>query len=257
MHTPNRQIIGKGLTSVVYEWGEGRVLKLFEAWLPRASIEREFVATRALHDAGLSVPATYELIELDGRQGIVFERIAGISLFQQVQARPWRLFSAARQLAELHADLHRRPAPSGLRSQHQQIASWIDACSWPDDEKNSARRSLSGLPDGSTICHGDFHPENILLTARGPVIIDWIAATRGHPLGDVARTSLLFEVANFPEDAPRHMHFLLKIARTALHATYLRRYFQIGSGRRAEISGWRTPLMAGVSAWRERRGGLE
>ena len=29
---------------------------------------------------------------------------------------------------------------------------------------------LDELPEGSQLCHGDFHPGNILMTARGPVL---------------------------------------------------------------------------------------
>lgn len=49
----------------------------------------------------------------------------------------------------------------------------------------------------------DFHPDNVLLAARGPVIIDWPDATRGQPLADVARTSLLLRLGGLPPGWPR------------------------------------------------------
>jgi len=254
---PSSEVIGKGLTSVVYAAGEGKVIKLFESWVPEPKIRREFTITRALHAAGLPVPAVYEIAERDGRMGIVFERVDGISLFRSVKARPWRLFGAARQLAELHAQLHGLRAPVELPTQRDQLAGWIDASDYPPERKTAAHAQLARLPSGDAVCHGDFHPENILLSPHGPVIIDWIAGTRGHPVGDVARTSMLFERANLPADAGWHMKALLKCARTVLHRTYLKHYFRLRPGSREEIEAWRLPQMAATSAWRAARDGFD
>ncbi|WP_127506823.1 phosphotransferase [Actinoplanes solisilvae] len=55
-------------------------------------------------------------------------------------------------------------------------------------------RHLHSLParsgDGS-IVHLDLHPDNVLLTARGPVVIDWRNAGDGDPDFDTALTALI------------------------------------------------------------------
>jgi uncharacterized protein (TIGR02172 family) len=251
------KLIGKGLTSDVYEWSDGRVLKLVANSAPAAVMkriygqaEREYAITRAVHAAGLPAPATYELVEIDGRKGIVFERIEGPSMFDYVVARPWTLFAAARQLAELHAQLHGVTAPAELPSQREQFERYIAAATFSDDEKEATRRCLDRLPQGDAVCHGDFHPGNILLTKRGPVIIDWSTASRGHPLGDVAGTSMLFEVGGLPEGSPMHIRVLFRCTRALLCVTYLKRYFQLRPGMRRKLDEWRPPVLAGVSAWR-------
>src|SRR5262245_42702647 len=221
-------IIGKGYCSDVYAWGDGRALKLFHAWVPRATGEREYRVTRTVHAAGLPVPAVFDLVDVAGRCGIVFERIHGPSMYESVQARPWTLFRAVRQFAELHARVHRCACPVELPTQRERIARGIEAA---DDLSAEARRTaldhLADLPDGAALCHGDFHPANVLLTPRGPVIIDWGAATRGHALGDVARTSRLIRIASLPPWAPRHMHLLLSCSRALIHRGYLKRYLQL------------------------------
>ena len=35
------------------------------------------------------------------------------------------------------------------------------------------------------------HPANVVLTAEGPVVIDWIDATLGNALADVARSAII------------------------------------------------------------------
>lgn len=246
-----RPIIGKGFTSDVYEWEPGRVLKLFHAGAAAGRIEREFLATRAVHALGLPAPAAYELVEVDGRYGIVLERVEGVSLYAQVQARPWMLFAAVRRLAELHVRISSSPAPAGLPSQRDWIAGKIDACAAAtDSEKRRARERLNALPDGDALCHGDFHPANVFETARGPVVIDWETATCGHPAGDAACTCLLIRHASLPEEAPRHMRLLLAATRKLIHRGYLNAFVRAGLATPQQIAAWQQPLAAAAARWR-------
>jgi aminoglycoside phosphotransferase (APT) family kinase protein len=235
-------LVGKGFCADVYAWGQGRVLKLFHGSLASERAQREFAATRAVHATGLPVPATYELLEIEGHPGIVFERIEGGSLLEHTQKRPWRLFAAIRQAAELHAEIHRYPAPPDLPALRARIAERVDASDSPAPDKRTARERLAALPDGSALCHGDFHPGNVLLTPRGPVVIDWSAASRGHPVGDVACTSRLMRTAGLPPWAPWHARALLRCLRSAMHRAYLTHYFRRHNGSRREVEEWQLPL---------------
>jgi uncharacterized protein (TIGR02172 family) len=246
----SESLIGKGFNSNVYAWGHGQVLKLFHNWVTPAKIEREFISTRAIHATGLPVPAVYELVELEGKRGIIFERLDGISVMQYVQSKPWEMFRLTRHLAELHAQIHRCACPSELPSQRDWIAERLEAVDLPEEEKEAVRRRLAELPDGNAICHGDFHPENVLLTQRGLVVIDWDTATRGHPLGDVACTSRLIQTAQLPSWAPRFMHLLVKCSRVLLHRTYLKRYLQVNSGTREQVETWQKTISKAFGAWR-------
>jgi aminoglycoside phosphotransferase (APT) family kinase protein len=211
------QLIGSGLTSDVYSWGPDRVLKLFRPGVDRAIAQRELDVSRAVHAMGVPAPAAHDLIEVDGRPGIVFDRLVGPSLVDYVESRPWALFEAARMLADLHAQLHAREAPPELPA-------------------------LEGHPSAKALCHGDFHPGNIILTSAGPVIIDWETAHRGHPLADVARTSRLFQHASLPDTTSRFVRVLFAASRGLLHASYLRRYLRLRPGTREEIRAWERAL---------------
>lgn len=247
-------LVGRGQNSDVFSWGEDSVLKLYFPSFPAEVTQREYVIARAVYAAGHAAPAVRDVVEIGGRHGIIFERVHGPSLVQQVERRPWRLFAAARQLAEWHVRLHDSPAPVELPAQRDQIARWIDradGCS--DAEKETARRHLAQLPPGDRLCHGDFHPANVILSARGPVIIDWSTGTRGHALADVARTSVLFESASLPPETAVHLRLLMKFARRLLHATYLKRYFELRPGSLEDLEFWRVPQRMAGLAWRAER----
>ena len=239
-------IVGKGFCSDVYAWGQGRVLKLFHGRLARDRADREYEGTRAVHAAGLPVPAAYELVEVEGRCGIVFERVDGVSLLDSTQARPWTLFRAIRQFAELHAEIHRCTAPAGLPSLRERITARIEASDSPAADKQAARDRLAGLPDGTALCHGDFHPGNVLVTPRGPVVIDWGSACCGDPIGDVAWTSRLMRTAGLPPWSPGYMHLLLRCLRSVMHRSYLKRCLRLHAGTRRQVEAWQGPLAVAI-----------
>jgi hypothetical protein len=67
-------LLAKASTADVYVWGVGHVLKLFHERTPWHA--NEVTATRIAHEARLPVPEVIDgLIEVGGREGIVFERI--------------------------------------------------------------------------------------------------------------------------------------------------------------------------------------
>jgi tRNA A-37 threonylcarbamoyl transferase component Bud32 len=235
-------LVDKGFCSDVFAWGEGRALKLYHRGTLPARVEREFAATRAVHTAGIPAPAAFEMVEVDGRHGIVFERIDGVSLLGYTQARPWAIFEAIHLLAELHARIHRCVAPAGLPTQRSRLAAVIDAADLPTAQKRAAQDRLLTLPDGGALCHGDFHPANVLVTPRGPVVIDWGSASVGAPLGDVACTSRLIRTASLPPWSPKDAHLLLHYLRSWMHRSYLKRYFELQEGNRQQLASWEVPL---------------
>jgi uncharacterized protein (TIGR02172 family) len=238
-------LIGAGRTADVFAWGGERILKLYQDWMPAVAVEREFIFTRACREAGLPVPAAEELLQVDGRLGIVFERIRGVSMLKILETRPWKFVSLSRLLAELHAKMHALRLPDGSMSQREQIERGIE---WAKDlsemEKAAVRDRLARLPDSDAICHGDFHPDNVLMTDRGPVIIDWMTGTRGHPLADVARTALLFQTGGLPPRIPAYMRLLINVTRASMYATYSNRYRHLRPARREQIDAWQLPLLA-------------
>jgi aminoglycoside phosphotransferase (APT) family kinase protein len=245
------ELVSKGATSDIFAWSENRLLKLLHPRYPREVAERECEIIRSLHATGCPAPRAYEVLELDGRFGFVLERIDGISLLQLVERKPWKLFYSARLLADLHAQVHQYTAPLNLPTQRSQLERWFaQAKDFTVRQRTAAAASLAQLPDGGTLSHGDFHPANILLSSRGPIIIDWSTATRGNALVDVARTCVLFESSKLPPQSPTYMHLLLAVSRRLLYRTYLHRYLALAGVSRPEITKFLPIQRAAQSAWR-------
>src|SRR5262249_35191701 len=136
-------LLGKGFCSDVFAWGEGRALKLFHGRVSRDRAARKYAVTRAIHAAGVPAPAVYDLVEVHGRCGIVFERVEGASWLECTRVRRWSILGAERLLAELHARIHRCRAPAGLPSLRERIAERIEAGDAPEADKQAARDRLA------------------------------------------------------------------------------------------------------------------
>jgi aminoglycoside phosphotransferase (APT) family kinase protein len=185
-------LVARGNTSEVYEWGHGAVVKVLRAGIPREWAERESTTSELVHAAGLPAPAVLDVVTVNSRVGIVFERVEGISMWDQMLADPAGASTLIRLLVKLQAEVNASCAPSGLPKVCDRLRQNIDAAAMLTDvEKTAARGSLECLPDGNSLCHFDVHPNNVLLGRTGPVIIDWFDAAVGDPAADVVRSSVL------------------------------------------------------------------
>lgn len=245
--------IGVGRTAEIYAWGEGRALRLFR---DGASIEyalREMQAFRVAHDAGLPCPAVYPfddsedgLVRIGGRIGFVMDRVGGPSMLATLSRRPWLLMRYARRFANLHLMVHSRSVTSlpSQRLRFERVIERIQA-DVGDDIAAGIREALRQMPDGDSVCHGDFHPDNVLLDPAGPVIIDWGPATSGNPAADIAWTKYLFRHAGAPPDTAWWQRPIILALRHAFFAAYRHAYARGASVDWQEVRAW-APVIAAV-----------
>ncbi|MEA2572998.1 MAG: hypothetical protein QOH93_296 [Chloroflexia bacterium] len=238
------ELVGEGRTSHVYAWGPGHVLKLYYGWWPTGNIEYEAHIGRVVHAAGIPSPEVGEMVEVDGRRGLVYERVDGPSMTDVLMSTPDRLEELALTFAQLHADMH-RPAPhSNLPRQRDKLLRQVQEASPLSDKlKEKMLRLLKELPDGDVVCHGDLHPTNVLMSSRGPVAIDWENASLGSGLADVARSALLLETAHISLiGAPDYATLLEAISQ--FRQLYLQAYCSLTGADPDLIARWRVPVSA-------------
>lgn len=123
-------------------------------------VEAEAAIMRYLDEAGYPVPKVYDA---DGPD-VVMERLDGRDMLAELGRRPWLVRPYGRLLAELHNRLHEIQAPPGLGP---------------------------AFEPGDRMLHLDLHPANVMLTSRGPVVIDWSGVRAGPAGADVAMAYLI------------------------------------------------------------------
>jgi len=243
MNTNKGPYLAQGRIAEIFAWGDQKVLKLFRS-NHRAAAEHEARIARLIYANGIKTPRVYDIVEVEGRPGIIYERIHGTSMLAILAAQPWRLFSLARLLAETQATLH-QCVVAELPSIREALHANIQATALLSNELRQATLAvLDQLPDDNKLCHGDFHPDNIIIGPDGIVVIDWPDAKRGCPLADVARTAMLLQTGPLPATLSPATRLVLTLARTLFRTAYLQRYFQISSLSRQQLSNWEVPLAA-------------
>lgn len=62
------------------------------------------------------------------------------------------------------------------------------------EENSKLLEKIEALPEGESLCHGDFHPGNVMVKPDGSaVVIDFINVCRGLRNFDMARTFFLLK----------------------------------------------------------------
>ena len=175
-----------------------------------------------------------------GARGCLFERVEGPTLLQAMAAKPWRIAYYADMMADLHSQMH-SASLSWLRDIRGYFLWAIEHGpeGLPEEQRQQVLERLSRMPEADSVCHGDFHPENIVLSRRGPVILDWVTACRGRAAADVARTCMMFKVGK-PIGA---MSPLLELGRRRFLERYLKTYTRKTGMNMAEVDGW-MPVIA-------------
>jgi len=178
-------LIGAGRTADVYAIGARRVLRRYRNG---ESAEREAGVMAYLAEAGFPVPRVYDASGPD----LVMERLGGRDMLADLSSRPWLARQHARTLAGLHDRLHAIAAPASLQTR---------------------------FGPGDRLLHLGLHPGNVMLTAAGPVVVDWANVAAGAPAADVAMAWLI--IATSEVDAPPP---LLRPAISSIRAVLLRRF---------------------------------
>jgi uncharacterized protein (TIGR02172 family) len=233
--------IAEGRTAEIYLWDDRHILKLYRDWCPPDWVEYDARIAGAVYEAGIPSPEPGEIVEVEGRRGLIYERLEGVSMLEDLNARPWRLWRHARSLAELHVKIHQQSIP-GLPSYKDRLRYDIRNTSHlSEDLRHKALSLLDTLPEGQNVCHGDFHPGNVLMTANGPIVIDWMTACSGSRWTDVARSSLLLSIG--AKSAGKQLSPFIRMAIRLYHRTYLNQYRAFSPDQTNEMDLW-TPVIA-------------
>jgi len=226
--------LGAGREAEVYAYGDSTVLKLYRPGFGGHTVEA--AALRSLDGAGIA-PRLLDVVDHIERTGLVMERFDGTDMLTLLQRQPWRLLGLADALANAHRAVNRVAAPADLPNLRPVLAARIHDAAMPSQLRDFAIRVLDGLPDGDRLCHGDYHPGNVLLTADRTAVIDWPGAARGVPEADHARTLLLLRWANPLPGTRLPSRALIAAGRSLLARQYARTYQRSGPSVR-QVDSW-------------------
>lgn len=219
----------KGNTADIYLI-DNKIVKLLKGDFPNGEALFEAKKQEFAYSCGLDVPKVLEVTEFDGRQAIVMEYIKGETL--------GKLLLNNMELAEYYVDvfvnvqmnLHKIVVKQGfLEPMSEKFERQITSGKLLNTyQKTELLRRLDSLKFDFRLCHGDFHPYNLILRDDRVTIIDWVDSCSGNIRADVYRSYLLTSQSSLE-----------------LAEMYLRIYCQKSGLLRDEVLQW-APIIAGA-----------
>lgn len=186
------RFIAAGRTADVHEWGPNAVLKLFRESVDLAAIKHEHRSSVAVYKAGAPAPEPGELVSMGTRYGIEYERVEGVPLSHAMRSDPSKLSYYADLMADTHLEVNSIANVEGLPARHTILTMRLrDEAVLDVEAKSWVLSRLQELGTGTNLCHGDFHPENILLRENKVTVLDWTVASSGDALSDLAQTVII------------------------------------------------------------------
>lgn len=182
--------------NAVYRDGDNAI-KVFSKETNKAEVLNEALNTTRVEETGFPIPCISEVSKVDSQWAITMNYIEGRTLAQIMKEDPSNAKNYIRQMVDLQLEMHDQRAPL-LNKLKDKLIRQIQSL----DDLDSVRKydlltRLDGMPKHVKVCHGDFVPQNILVTEDGKMfVLDWVHATQGNASADAARTYLLLSLDN-------------------------------------------------------------
>lgn len=240
--------IGEGRLSTVYKLDDGKMLKVFKQ---PGIAQYEYKQTLAVWQAGVSKQRPYEIIDVDGKEAIIYDYLEGDMLMSSISRDKPHILRYIKMMAQCQAAIVKgvcETLPLGRDGQAWAIG---HAPHITDDQRQCLLKGLADMPAGNHILHGDLHPLNIILNGSEVNAIDWMTGTRGDPAADIARSYFILRYSVLKDDR----NILDTISRNMMFGflgwTYLQSVLKASGVNRRAVRHW-LPFVAAARLTEER-----
>lgn len=208
------EIIAQRPDKTIYRDGD-KCIKVFSEGYAKADILNEAMNQARVEELGLHIPKILAVTMVEGKWAIVSEFIEGKTLAQLMKEEPGKKDEYLDFFVELQLHIQSKTCTQ-LKRLQDKMSMKIDQAALDATTRYDLHTRLEGMPKHKKVCHGDFNPSNIIITADGtPYIIDWSHATQGNASADAARTYLLFCLEGDTETAEKYLDLFCKKSDTA------------------------------------------
>ncbi|WP_243522747.1 phosphotransferase family protein [Bacillus pseudomycoides] len=221
--------IAIGNTAKIYLY-DNKIVKVFKKHFPNTASLYEAKKQEYAYSCGLHVPKVLEVTKIKSRQAIIMEYVKGQTVGDLLMNHMERAEHYINICVNAQQKIHTVVVDSDLlepmsEKLHRQIESVHNL---DEKQKGKLLRKLDSMVFEPRLCHGDFHPFNLILSNDNVKIIDWVDASAGDIRADVYRTYLLYAQAS-----------------VELAEMYLRIYCKNAGLSRDEVIKW-APIIAGA-----------
>lgn len=224
MEEKNRKVLAVRTSKIIYREGD-TVLKVFDTNYSKADVLNEALNQARVEETGLNIPRLIDVLVENGKWAIHSEYIEGVTLERMMNENPEKTDEYLELFVNLQLEVHEKRAPllAKLKDKMDRKICETDLDATIRYELHTA---LESMPKHKKLCHGDFNPTNIVITANGtPYILDWAHATQGNASADVAQTYLLFKLAGKDDIAEKYIDLFCE--KTGTEKKYIQKWLPI------------------------------
>ncbi len=236
-------------------WQQDLVIRIAPSQQRLTHVREEMLLQNWIADRGYPAPRVLGLLRENWNFQLpaqIAALVPGVQLLDEVKAHPQRMKELIGLLAKLHVDLHQldhtdwptadatgTAAIKRTRLVHERIEAGRADLSVAMRQVQTGLDWCAAHPVDPTICHGDFHPLNVVFdTATGAaVVVDWTDVTLDDPHSDIARTATLFRCAAIAGGSAIE-RVALRLVGPLLARMYLRAYGQLRPFDRQRLRHW-------------------
>jgi thiamine kinase-like enzyme len=183
--------IGEGAQADVYLYNNNAI-KVFKENYNKAFVFYEAMITSFIENSGLPISKVHEVLNIDNKIAIKMDYIEGKNLNECLLSDINNAQNYIDIIVDLQIDIHSKnlKLPLSLKDKLKEKISGNTIID--NNKRKKLLEILNELPEEYSLCHGDFHGNNIINNCNGYYVIDWIDATNGCASADVCRTYMIY-----------------------------------------------------------------
>ena len=183
------EVIGRGACGECYRIDDETIIKLYYDNTDTKWIEHEKALAKKAFVMGIPTAISYDIVEANGRTGVVYELIKSKTLGELIRADKSKLGEYIGMYADICKQVHsihtNDPEIPSFKEQNRGDIKNITGIT--EEERNCLNRFLDLVPDGDTCIHGDLNINNIMVQNGECCLIDMGELSTGTPMFDISR----------------------------------------------------------------------
>ena len=219
--------IGAGACGEVFRLDDETIIKLYYPRVKKEEIEQEKALAKKAFVMGVPTAISYDIVEADGRTGVVYELIKSKTIGELIRGDEGHLEKYVDMYAAVCRQIH------GIEAEPGQLPSFKDinrsdipnVTGITEEERAYLHRFLDLVPDRMNCLHGDLNINNIMVQNGECCLIDMGEFSTGTPMFDLSRILFSMEFAGAAKGEFNSFYKLPQDIVTHILHLFLEKYF--------------------------------
>ena len=239
--------IGAGACGEVFRLDDETIIKLYYPRVKKSEIEQEKALAKKAFVMGVPTAISYDIVEADGRTGVVYELIKSKTIGELIRADEGRLAEYMDMDAPVCRQIHSIEAEPGRLPSFKDInrADIPNVTGITEEERGYLHRFLDLVPDRMNCLHGDLNINNIMVQNGECCLIDMGEFSTGTPMFDLSRILFSMEFAGAPKGEFNSFYKMPQDTVSRILHLFLEKYFGCSLAEAEKIhpdTAWLYPL---------------